>query len=122
MKKFVLVDMSDTERFDTELEARARMAEWIDYARKLYMDSRAAADAETIARWDAEENFYSQNDDIAAQIRLYAIDLDLYEGDPEAFPDEALCGCERLATFSDTQLRDEWGGVTICVTPTRAGR
>jgi hypothetical protein len=107
MKRFVLVDMNDTDRFDTELEARARMSEWIDYARKLYRDSRADADAETIARWDAENDFYAQNDDIAGQIRLYSIDLDTYEGDPGAFPEDMLNGCERLETFNYSQFRDE---------------
>ena len=100
MKKFVLVDLTDSETFDTETEARQRLAEWADYARKTRADARADADADEIARWDAEDRYYAENDDIAGQIRLYAVDLDVYDGDPCAMPDDTLDGCERLDTIT----------------------
>lgn len=107
MKRFILVDLNDTEKFSSEAEARERLEDWIEYVRQARNEARADADPEKIARWDAEEDFYSQCDDIAGQIRLYAIDLDVYEGDPDAFPEETLHGCERLETFNYCQLRSE---------------
>ena len=105
MKRYILVDLNDTETFDTLDEAKQRMDEWIDDARQNFIDSRQTASEEQIARWNAEEDFYAQRDDIAGQIRLYEIDLDVYEGDKD-WPDEELNGCERIETFEYRQFRD----------------
>lgn len=76
MKKYALCDISTTEIFDTESEARERCAEWIDDARDAMREAISCADEDRVERWRNNEEYWKSNDCIDIEIRLYSIDVE----------------------------------------------
>lgn len=109
MMKFLVMDMNDTQILDTEEEARECLSEWLEATREQAKDAIANAMPFEIERWKRDEEFYSGQDDIECEIRIYAIDTDIYEGELK----KAWDGCEgveRIETVSTTveALGLEW--------------
>lgn len=109
MMKYLVMDMNDTQIFDTEEEARECLSDWLEATREQVKDAITYADPHEIERWKREDDFYGGQDDIECEIRLYAVDTDVYEGELK----KAWDGCEgveRIETVSTTveALGLEW--------------
>lgn len=112
MIKYVIYDLTTTEVFDTEEEARKRIDEWLEEYKDNELDALKNADPEQVSKWDREEDFYRSNQSIYVQCRLLKVDTDVYEEDIKKAPycDGIEDGIERLDywwTDSRTLLGDE---------------
>ena len=109
MMKYLVMDMTDTQIFDTEKEARKCLADWLEDTRESTKETLALGYPREIEHWKREEDFYAGKDNIDYEIRLYAIDTDVYDGELT----KAWDGCEgveRIETVSTTveALGLEW--------------
>lgn len=95
--RYVVCDLQASETYETETEARDRAAEWLEYAKDLAL-ACVTEDRETLERWDYYE-MCTPLDAIECQIRIYRVDTDVYEGDPE-WPDDGDDGVERIEAIS----------------------
>lgn len=100
MKQYALCDISTTEIFDTEIEARERCAEWIDDARKTMKEAISCAEEDRLEQWRNDEEYWKSNDSIDVEIRLYSIDMEEYWDDPKRVCTSSCTdGVERLDTW-----------------------
>lgn len=122
MFKYALIDLNNTEFFDSEDEARERADEWLSAGIEQAEVAIKDADDETLSRWEQVSGFYYQNDDITDQIRIYKIDTDIFDEELDfgaglkimeaGYKDGS--GVERIETvytdihslFSDEELED----------------
>lgn len=112
MIKYVIYDMTTTEVFDTEEEARQRIDEWIEGYKDCALDALKSADPGQVLRWDMEADFYRSNQSIDVQCRLLKVDTDVYDEDIKKAPfyEGMEDGIERLDywwTDNRTLLGDE---------------
>lgn len=113
MIKYVLYDMTATEVFDTEEEARDRVNDWMEDYKANARDAITYASPEQVLKWDMESNFYISNQDISVQCRLLKVDTDVYRENIRFAPHyEGLeDGIERIDywwTDNRTLLGDEF--------------
>lgn len=112
MIKYVIYDMTTTEVFDTEEEARQRIDEWIEEYKDCALDALKNAAPEQVLKWDMEADFYISNQSIDVQCRLLEVDTDVYEEDIKKAPfyEGIADGIERLDDWwidNRTLLGDE---------------
>jgi hypothetical protein len=113
MFKYVLIDLNNTEIFDTEDEAREGANMWLSDAICEATNSIRNASEKTISRWERDESYYVGRDSIELEIRIYKVDTDIFDEDLEEVGD-GDCGVERIATFhtdihslfSDSELEE----------------
>lgn len=79
MFKYALIDLNNTEFFNSEDEARERADEWLSADIEQAEAAIKDADCETLSQWEQVSGFYYQNDDITDQIRIYKIDTDIFD-------------------------------------------
>lgn len=122
MFKYALIDLNDTEFFDSEDEARERADEWLSANIEQAEVAIKDANGETLSQWERVSDFYYQNDDITEQIRIYKIDTDIFDEELDSRPGLKIMeagykngsGVERIETvytdihslFSDSELKE----------------
>lgn len=111
-KHFVVMDIQNTNTFNTEEAARLEFEHWKECAEQDAAGAISGASVEQIKIWAASEKFTRENDDFDGQIRLYIIDDERASESDLGGAYDYHCtleneGFERLETYENSAA-SEW--------------